>query len=119
MDKRSSGVLLHISSLPSHYGIGDLGPPSFDFVDFLSATQQHFWQILPLNPTDGVYHHSPYSSFSAFAGNTLLISPERLVKDGWLKKDDIEVKPLFSNDEVDYPAAVEYKASLLNLTYEK
>ncbi len=119
MAKRSSGVLLHISSLPSHYGIGDLGPQSFLFVDFLHATHQRYWQILPLNPTDGIYHHSPYSSFSAFAGNTLFISPQQLVKEGWLDKEDIEVTPLFSNDEVDFPAVVDYKNKILNLTYEK
>jgi 4-alpha-glucanotransferase len=117
LEKRSSGILLHISSLPSSFGIGDLGPEAMHFVDFLHDAKQSYWQILPVNPTDGVYHHSPYSSNSAFAGNILLISPEMLVRQGWLKPADIKVKPLFSNDEINYKAVVSYKRDLLNLAY--
>ena len=99
--KRGSGVLLHISSLPSPYGIGDFGPQAFQFVDFLHEAGQSYWQVLPLNPTDGVYGHSPYSSHSAFAGNTLFISPQEMVKEGWLADADLDSPP-FSGDAVHY-----------------
>ena len=79
MSVRSSGILLHPSSLPSGFGIGDLGPSAFHFADFLMKTGQRLWQVLPLNPTESVYGHSPYHSPSAFAGNLLLISPQTLV----------------------------------------
>src|SRR5256714_10575884 len=81
-ETRSSGVLLHPTSLPSPFGIGDLGPAAYEFVDFLVAAGQTLWQVLPLGPTG--YGDSPYACYSAFAGNTLLISPEQLVKDGLL-----------------------------------
>src|SRR5260370_12067854 len=74
--ERASGILLHPTSLPSRGGIGDLGPAAYEFVDFLSAARQSAWQILPLSPLG--MNHSPYSSLSAFAGNSLLISLERL-----------------------------------------
>jgi 4-alpha-glucanotransferase len=79
---RSSGLLLHISSLDSAGGIGDFGPAAFAFADFLAAAKQRLWQVLPLNPVG--YGSSPYSSISAFAGNPLLISLEVLVEWGWL-----------------------------------
>lgn len=83
--QRSSGVLLHISSLPSYGGIGDLGPAAHDFVAFLAAAKQHVWQVLPLGPTG--YGNSPYASSSAFAGNPLLISLEFLADWGWIAGD--------------------------------
>ncbi|HEY3319197.1 MAG TPA: 4-alpha-glucanotransferase [Planctomycetota bacterium] len=86
--KRASGVLLHITNLPSEQGIGDLGQWAYAWVDFLAAAKQQYWQILPLGPTG--YGDSPYSSFSAFAGNPLLISLDRLVADELLKPSDIE-----------------------------
>ncbi|MDP2967990.1 MAG: 4-alpha-glucanotransferase, partial [Deltaproteobacteria bacterium] len=79
MTQRGSGILLHITSLPSSFGIGDLGPSAYQFADFLTRTKQSYWQVLPLNPTDLACGNSPYSSPSAFAGNTLLISPELLM----------------------------------------
>ena len=84
-NSRGSGILLHITSLPSSCGIGDLGPEAYRFVDFLAETSQKFWQILPLNPTEPVHQHSPYASNSAFALNPLLVSPETLVRDGLLE----------------------------------
>ena len=78
MLSRSSGVLLPITCLPSCFGIGDLGPAAFRFVDFLNAAGQRVWQVLPLNPVGSVHHGSPYSGSSAFAMNPLLISPELL-----------------------------------------
>jgi 4-alpha-glucanotransferase len=79
---RMSGVLLHVTSLPSYGGVGDFGPAAYEFVDFLAAAKQRLWQVLPLSPTG--YGSSPYSALSAFAGNPVLISLERLVQDGWL-----------------------------------
>ena len=73
MNTRGSGILLHITSLPSLYGIGDLGPSAYEFADFLAKTKQRYWQILPLNPIDPICGNSPYSSNSAFASNMYLI----------------------------------------------
>ncbi len=112
MNKRASGLLLHITSLPSAYGIGDLGPMAYRFVDFLSKSSQKYWQILPLNITDGAFNHSPYSSISAFAGNTLMISPELLVEEKFLTKDDLEPIPDFSIEKVDYAKVELYKNRL-------
>src|ERR1700734_3894758 len=81
----SSGLLLHISSLPSFGGIGDLGPAAYAFADFLTAAKQRLWQVLPLGPTG--YGNSPYAALSAFAGNPLLISLESLTDRGWLDKN--------------------------------
>lgn len=89
--KRMSGVLLHVTSLPSYGGVGDFGPAAYGFVDFLAAAKQRLWQVLPLSPTG--YGDSPYSALSAFAGNPLLISVERLVEDGWLGRERIEGLP--------------------------
>src|SRR5437016_10805677 len=77
---RASGILLHPTSLPGRFAIGDLGPAAFAFADFLAASSQSLWQILPLGPTG--YGDSPYACYSAFAGNTLLISPEKLPEQG-------------------------------------
>lgn len=113
MNRRSSGVLLHLTSLPSSFGIGDLGPEAYRFVDFLQKTRQSYWQILPLGPTDPKYDNSPYHSTSAFAGNPLLISPELLVKDGLLDETDIEVDGEISNGRVGYRAAIRAKVPLI------
>src|ERR1035437_5974584 len=79
-----SGVLLHVTSLPSYGGVGDFGPAAYRFVDFLAAAKQRLWQVLPLNPPG--YGSSPYSALSAFAGNPALISLERLAEGGWVAK---------------------------------
>src|SRR5574341_909124 len=113
MKRRGSGILLHITSLPSPYGIGDLGPWAYRFADFLFEAKQSFWQILPLNPTDLAFGSSPYSSPSAFAGNTLLISPESLVPDGLLTSSDIQDTCFFSHEKVDYIFVTNYKEGLL------
>src|ERR1700752_4621641 len=88
---RMSGVLLHVTSLPSYGGVGDFGPAAYAFVDFLQQAKQRMWQVLPLNPTG--YGSSPYSALSAFAGNPLLISLERLVDAGWLTPDRLKGPP--------------------------
>ena len=117
MNKRGSGILLHLTSLPSSFGIGDLGPPAYRFADFLSETGQSFWQILPLNPTSLVYGNSPYSTPSTFAGNSLLISPESLMKEGFLSKGDIDRNPSFPKARVDYHRVTTCKKALFRLAY--
>src|SRR5680860_931975 len=92
---RSSGLLLHITSLPSPFGIGDMGKNAYQFIDFLHQSGYRYWQLLPINPTEASFNHSPYSSFSAFAGNPLLVSPNLLVKEGLLSKKDISSAPKF------------------------
>lgn len=116
--KRSSGILLHITSLPSAYGIGDLGSEAYKFADLLAEAGQRYWQILPLNPTEIGSGNSPYSSHSAFAGNPLLISPERLVEDGLLDKKDLRAGGGFDKAKVDYPRVADYKVKLLRQAYD-
>ncbi len=113
---RSSGILLHPTSLPGPYGIGELGPEAHRFSDFLREAGQKIWQVLPLGPTG--YGDSPYQCFSAFAGNPLLLSPDRLVERGYLKPSDLENRPLFPADHVDYDAAIEWKLPLLRKAYQ-
>ncbi|MNK63249.1 4-alpha-glucanotransferase [compost metagenome] len=108
---RVSGVLLHPTCLPSPYGIGDLGPGAFRFVDWLAEMRQGLWQVLPLTPTS--VGDSPYFSPSAFAGNPLLLSPDRLIEDGWLTPDDLADAPPFDEERVDYEAVGRFKADLL------
>ncbi|WP_162054873.1 4-alpha-glucanotransferase [Pontibacter pamirensis] len=119
ISKRSAGLLLHITSLPSRFGIGDLGPEAYHFADLLEEAGQRYWQILPLNPTEGGYGHSPYSSHSAFAGNPLLISPELLVQDGLLQKSDLELDEEFKEDRVEYPKVVKLKLKLWQKAFDK
>ncbi|MFH2012124.1 MAG: 4-alpha-glucanotransferase [Pseudomonadota bacterium] len=118
MKRRGSGILLHISSLPSSFGIGDLGSWAYRFVDFLAEAKQSFWQILPLNPTEPIYANSPYHSISVFAGNPILISPEHLVSEGFLDKKDIEPLPNFPEERVNYQEVVVYKKRLFSLAYK-
>ncbi len=119
MNKRSSGILLHISSLPSPYGIGDLGPFAYAFVDFLKNAGQRYWQILPLNPTDGINGHSPYSCFSAFAGNALFISPVMMVAEGFCRSHDLEKAPAFGADKVDYAKVIPFKEELFHTAFKQ
>ena len=112
---RASGVLLHPTSLPGEFGIGDLGRHAFEFVDFLIETKQTYWQILPLGPTG--YGDSPYSCFSAFAGNTLLISPEKLVEDGLLAREQLDSKPHFEAGRADFGGVYEWKNKIMPEVY--
>ncbi|HVG32764.1 MAG TPA: 4-alpha-glucanotransferase [Pyrinomonadaceae bacterium] len=113
---RSSGILLHPTSLPGRFGVGDLGPEAYNFADFLAATGQSLWQVLPLGPTG--YGDSPYACFSAFAGNTLLISPEHLLDDGLLDHADLRSAPDFKEEErVDFDRAHKFKAELLTKAF--
>jgi 4-alpha-glucanotransferase len=118
IDKRSSGILLHITSLPGAYGIGDLGPEAYKMADLLAEAKQRYWQILPLNPTEIGMGNSPYSSRSAFAGNPLLLSPELLLEEGLLEKKDLKKAPNFKDDRVDYPKVAEFKQHIWNVSYE-
>ena len=114
---RASGVLLHLTSLPSEFGIGDLGSAAYKFVDFLASAGQTYWQILPLGPTG--YGDSPYQSFSAFAGNTNLIAPQKLVEDGFLTEWEINRKPDFPIGRVDFGKLYDWKNWILGLAYER
>ena len=116
--KRSSGILMAVSSLPSPYGIGTLGKAAYDFVDFLKAAGQSYWQMLPLNPTS--YGDSPYQSFSAYAGNPYFIDPDMLVKDGLLKRSECN-KCDWGNDprHVDYGKIYESRFALLHKAYKR
>jgi 4-alpha-glucanotransferase len=116
--QRSAGILLHVSSLPSPYGIGDLGAEAKAFASFLYRSHQRFWQFLPLNPTEEGQGHSPYSSISSRAGNTLLISPELLVKDGHLSAGELERYHLPAHSKVDYPEVERVKNELLDTAWE-
>ncbi|HTS48860.1 MAG TPA: 4-alpha-glucanotransferase [Bryobacteraceae bacterium] len=108
---RSSGILLHPTSLPGPFGIGDLGSQARRFVDFLAAAGQTLWQVLPLGPTG--FADSPYQCFSALAGNPLLISPERLAEQGWLDQAALAGAPEFSESRVDYERVIPWKTALL------
>jgi len=108
---RRSGILLHPTSLPSPGGIGDLGEEAYRFVDFLAASGQRFWQVLPLSPIG--FGNSPYSSPAVLAGNPLLISPGELAREGLLDSGDLLPAPEFPPGRVDYGAATEYRRRLL------
>jgi 4-alpha-glucanotransferase len=108
---RSSGILLHPTSLPGRFGIGDLGDAAYRWIDFLVASEQTLWQVLPLGPTG--YADSPYACLSAFAGNPLLINLDRLTKNGDLTADDLSNPPRFPEHKVDYGAVINYKLPLL------
>src|SRR5215813_6093025 len=107
---RCSGILLHPTSLPGRYGIGDLGDAAYRFVDFLVAAQQSLWQVLPLGPT--AYGDSPYQCLSAFAGNLLLISPDLLVADRLLTSAEVRDSPSFPEEEVAFGAVIPFQHAL-------
>lgn len=115
LSRRSSGILLHPSSLPGPWGIGDLGPEAYAFVDFLHATGQRLWEVLPMGPTG--YGDSPYQGLSAFAGNPNLISPDRLVEDGLLRVEDLAGVHPFPEGRVDFGAVIPFKRSVLEVAY--
>ncbi|MEL6581101.1 MAG: 4-alpha-glucanotransferase [Cyanobacteria bacterium J06621_12] len=111
LDFRASGVLLHPTSLPSRFGIGDLGENAYRFVDFLANSDQQIWQILPIGPTG--YGNSPYLSYSALAGNPLLISPAILQQQDLLTSEELDRVPDFPLDQVDFAGVIEAKMPLL------
>ena len=107
---RYSGVLAHPTSFPSPYGIGDMGKEAYNFIDFLHMAGQHLWQVLPLGPCGN--GNSPYQSFSVFAGQPLLISPDLLIEKKLLTREDLEPIPEFNPDKVEYTKVTEYKTGL-------
>lgn len=116
--QRASGILLHPTSLPSRFGIGDLGQSAYDFVDFLERSRQRLWQILPLGPTG--YDHSPYTmNFSAFAGNPLMISLEQLANEGWLHADELVPLPDANPEQVDFDRVIPYKFDYLRRAFDR
>ncbi|WP_026841558.1 4-alpha-glucanotransferase [Citrifermentans bremense] len=119
MKKRGSGILCHITSLPSPFGIGDFGAGAYGFADFLCEAKQSYWQILPLNPTNKRYFDSPFSSLSSCAGNTALISPELLAAEGLLTQQEVEDRPRFPEHRVDYQAASRFKRQLFQRAHTR
>ncbi|NPV61246.1 MAG: 4-alpha-glucanotransferase [Methanotrichaceae archaeon] len=115
---RGSGVLLHITSLPSPHGVGDLGEEAYRFADLLAQSGQSYWQVLPLSPADPFFGNTPYNSRSAFAGNPLLISLPSLVEDGLLSDADLQRPPHFPAGRVDYPSAISFKRYLFGQAYQ-
>ena len=113
--ERSSGILIHPSSFPNKFGIGDLGPSAFAFLDFLKEVGCRLWQILPLGPTG--YGDSPYQSFSAFAGNPYLISPELLLQEGLVHPNDLAEEMHFSQLRVEFGKIIPWKLNLLEKSY--
>ena len=115
--KRTSGILLHLTSLPGNHGIGDLGPGAYRFIDFLAASGQRCWQFLPTGPTSTAFDNSPYMCRSVFAGNPLLINMELLVTEKYLSGKDMEGESSFSEYSVDYKKVTAYKNTLLNKAF--
>lgn len=112
---RASGVLLHITSLPGQFGIGDLGKEAYNFVDFLAEAKQKLWQILPTGPTG--FGNSPYQTYSAFAGSPLLIDLEDLVQRGLLTVRDLQTEIVFSDARVEFEKVRKFKTEILNIAF--
>ncbi len=115
--ERSAGILLHITSLPGPYGIGEAGPEAEDFLDFLKKAEQRYWQFLPLGPTTSAYFHSPYMSSSAFAGNPLMISTWNMVRDGLISEQDTRDLPEFSEYFVIFENVMKFKQKILRKAF--
>lgn len=116
--KRGSGILLHITSLSSQFGIGDVGPESKLFAGFLNRSKQHYWQMLPINPTEAGQGNSPYSATSSMAGNTLLISPDLLIKEKLLDANEVNQYHLPQQSKADYAKATELKNELFDKAFK-
>ncbi|OGO49674.1 MAG: 4-alpha-glucanotransferase [Chloroflexi bacterium RBG_16_64_43] len=114
---RRAGILLHPSSLPGPFGIGDLGPAAEAWVSWLAEARQTLWQVLPLGPTG--YGDSPYQALSAFAGNPLLISPDRLVEAGLLTRAELDPMPVVSSQRVQFGQVIDYKRGVLRRAFER
>lgn len=115
--KRAAGILMAVSSLPSAFGIGDLGPQAHAFARQMAQSGQRYWQLLPLNPAGALEHYSPYSAYSAFAGNPLYISPELLASEGLLSTQELREGLLPNQGVVDYPQAEDTKRKLLHQAF--
>lgn len=117
MNRRSSGLLIAVSSLPSKWGIGDFGPGAYGFVELLEKSHQKYWQILPLTVTDTAIGNSPYNSPSAFGGNPLYLCPDLLVDDGLLLQEDLEGFPDFLKEEIDYGLVGKWKRKIFQKAF--
>ena len=115
--RRSAGVLLHPTSLPSRYGIGDLGPEAFNYVEWLADAEVSWWQVLPLHPPGP--GHSPYSAISTFAGNEWLISPEMLVAEALVEMEELDDAPSFPADRVAFEELIPWKKRVLRAAFER
>jgi len=113
LKKRSSGILTHFTSLPSPFGIGDIGPSSYEFIDFLVECDQSYWQFLPTGPTSSIFDDSPYMSISAFAGSPLLISPQLLVDEGLISKKELQTPLTFSPYTTEFKQVQKFKKELM------
>jgi len=118
IQERGAGILLAITSLPSAYGVGDLGEGAREFADLLSAGKQKYWQVLPLNPISVTNGYSPYSSISGMAGNTLLISPDELVRDGLLSITDVNAYQQQQTSRADYATAEQIKDKFFDIAFQ-
>ncbi|HEX2123788.1 MAG TPA: 4-alpha-glucanotransferase [Thermoanaerobaculia bacterium] len=116
-ERRAAGVLLHPTSLPGRYGIGDLGDELTLFLDWAASAGMRLWQVLPLNPPG--YGHSPYNCLSSFAGNPLLISPQRLLQENLLEPEDVADVPIFSDEHVQFERVPEFKFALLRVAWQR
>ncbi len=119
MRRRASGILLHVSSLPTRFGIGDLGPDAYQWVDCLVEARQSIWQVLPLGPTTPRGGNSPYQPTSAFAGNSLFISPRLLCDEQLLTEEDLQDSPVFPEDRIEYPRVISEKKRLFDLAFSR
>lgn len=116
---RTSGVLLHFTSLPSRFGVGDLGPEAHRFAELLARGGQRRWQVLPVGPTEPGLGNSPYSSYSAFAGHSLLVSPEALYEDGFINTDELEGAVLPTTGHADFETVTRARQNLLRRAFER
>jgi 4-alpha-glucanotransferase len=116
LSRRRAGILLHPTSLPGRFGVGDLGPEAVRFLEWAKSAGQSLWQVLPLHPTGA--DDSPYGAASAFAGNPLLISPERLVEEGFLPGSALDDAPAFPEGRVDFAGARQWKKKILSASWE-
>jgi malto-oligosyltrehalose synthase/4-alpha-glucanotransferase len=117
--ERKAGILAHVTSLPSAFGIGDLGPEAYRFADFLHLSYQKIWQMLPVNPVDSDMGFSPYSSLSSMAAEPMLISPERLQAQGLLNEEELDKFRLPQTEQTDYPRVQQNKEKLLKMAYAR
>ncbi|MGH2582118.1 MAG: 4-alpha-glucanotransferase, partial [Anaerolineales bacterium] len=113
----SSGILMHVTSLPSPYGIGDFGPQAYEWLDFLKQCRVRWWQVLPLGPTG--YGDSPYQSFSSFAGNPILVSPEFMERDGLIDSEDLLPGLSFSHQRAEFDKVIQWKRSLFQIAFSR
>ncbi|WP_038057400.1 4-alpha-glucanotransferase [Thermodesulfobacterium hydrogeniphilum] len=116
---RKAGIFLSISSLPSSFGIGDFGEEAYNFVDFLKNSGQSIWQILPINPTSEKFGNSPYHALSLYAGNYILINPEKLHQEGLLNKEELKDIPSFPKEKIEYKKIYKFKEMLLRKAYNR